>query len=50
MSQIYNANIKRLKLQDIFLGILKIYLFTGKFSRGPQVQERALLELHSICL
>ena len=50
MSQIYNANIKRLKLQDILLGILKIYSFTGKFSRGPEVQERALLELHSIWL
>ena len=50
MSQIYNANIKRLKLEDILLGILKIYSFTRKLSRGPQVQERALLELHSICL
>ena len=33
-----------------FLSILKIYAFAGKFSRGSQVQERALLELRNICL
>ena len=36
MSQIYNANIKRLKLQDILLGILKIYSFYWK------IQQRTL--------
>ena len=30
MSQIYNDNIKRPKLQDIPLGILKIYTFYQK--------------------
>ena len=50
MSQIYNDNIKRPKLQDIKLWILKFTHFTGKSSRGPQVQERALLELCSIYL
>ena len=38
MSQRYNDNIKRLKLQDIQLGILKVYAFCWKISRGPQVR------------
>ena len=36
MIQIYNDNIKRLKPQDILLGILKIYLFYWK------IQQKAL--------
>ena len=36
MSQIYNDNIKRPKLQDVLLGILKIYAFYLK------IQQRAL--------
>ena len=39
MSQIYNDNIR-----DQQIGILKKFIhFAGKFSRGPQVQETALL-------
>ena len=34
MNQVYNDNIKRPKPKDILLGILKIYVFYGKFSRG----------------
>ena len=49
MSQIYNQKLKRSKPQDTQLGILKMYAFCRKFSRGPQVQERALLMLRSIC-
>ena len=36
MSQTYNYNIKRSKLQDIQLGILKVYAFCWK------IQQRAL--------
>ena len=50
MTQRYKDNIKRPKPQDNQLGILKYMQFAGKFSRGPQVQERALLELGSISL
>ena len=50
MDETYNDNIKRPKLQDTQLGILKIYAFCQKFSRGPWVQERALMALCSICL
>ena len=38
MSQIYDDNIKRPKLQDILLGILKIYAFYQKIQQrtsGP---------------
>ena len=45
MRQRYNDNTKRLKPKENQLGILKIYHFTRKFSRGPQVQEGALLGL-----
>ena len=50
MSQRHNENKKRPKLQDILLGILKIYDFAGKLSRRPPVQKRALLALCSVCL
>ena len=50
MSQIYNDKIKRPKLHDIPLRILKIYAFHGKMQPRASGQERALLELHSICL
>ena len=40
MSQQYNDNLKSDKSMH----------FAGKFSRGPWVQERALLMLQSICL
>ena len=36
MSQTYNYNIKRSKLQDIQLGIFKVYAFCWK------IQQRAL--------
>ena len=45
----YNGNTKRPKPKENKLGILKVYVFCQKFSRGPRVQERALLGLH-ICL
>ena len=44
MSQTYYDNIKKPKLQDTQLGILKIYAFCQK------IQQRALWELHSICI
>ena len=47
MSQRYNNNIKRPRLLDTKLGILKIYMFAGKFNRGPLAQARVLLALHS---
>ena len=50
LSQRYNDNIKRQKHEDTQLGILKIWHFARKFGRGPQIQERALLALCSICL
>ena len=34
MSQIYDDNIKKPKLQDILLGILKIYTFYWKIQQG----------------
>ena len=45
MSEVYNDIIKKAKSArySAFMH------FTGKFSRGSQVQERTLLELRSIC-
>ena len=48
MSQRYNNNIKRPRLLDTKLGILKIYMFAGKVNRGPLAEERVLLALHSV--
>ena len=51
MSQRYNDKIKKPKLQDTQLGFLKTYAFCLKIKQrvlGPG--ERALVELHSICL
>ena len=42
----YNSYTKRPKLKENHLGILKTFAFCQKFSRGPQVQNRALLGLH----
>ena len=41
MSQIYNGNIKRPKLQDFCQGSSKFTHFTGKFSRGLLGLERS---------
>ena len=46
MSQRYNDNTKRPKPKENQLGILKVMYFARRFSRGPWVQERALLGLH----
>ena len=45
MSQRYNDNTERPKLKENQLGILEVYTFCRKFSRGPQVQDRVLLGL-----
>ena len=50
MSQTYNDNIKGPKSQDTQLLIIKIQHFAKNFSRGTRVQERVLLELHSMSL
>ena len=50
MSQIYNDNTKRPKLQDIRLRILKIYAIYQKIQQRISGQERALLELRGTCL
>ena len=50
MSQTYYDNIKKPRLQDIQLGILKFMHFPRKLSRWLHVQETALWELHSIFL
>ena len=42
---LYNDKTKRPKPQDTQSEVSKIYSFSGKFSRGPLVQERVLLEL-----
>ena len=42
MSQRYHANTERPRPKENQLGILNITHFAGKFSREPQVQERAL--------
>ena len=41
----HNGNTKRTNLKENQLDILKIYAFCQKYSRGPWVQERALLAL-----
>ena len=46
MSQRFNDNTKRPQPKENQLEIFKVMYFARKFSRGPRVQERALLGLH----